>query len=90
VEALLPVDLLDCEDVAVRRVDAVSAASEYDRPAADESAESLMSEVAVDEDSSRGRAAETERDGSEVEEDLTRAERRADEEEEEERGEEAD
>jgi len=49
-----------------------------------------MSGVAVDEDSSRGRAAETERDGSEVEEDFTRAERRADEEEDEERGEEAD
>jgi len=50
----MPVDLLDCEEVAVRRVGAVSAASEYDRPAVDESADSLMSGVAVDEDSSRG------------------------------------
>ena len=50
-----------------------------------------MSEVAVDDDSSRGRAADTERDGNEADEALTRAERRAEEEEEEEeRGEAAD
>lgn len=85
----LPDDVLDCDEVVVRRDDAVSAAREYDRPAADESAESLMSDVAVADDSSSGRAADTERDGNEAVEALTRAERRV-EDEEDERGDEAD